>query len=134
MKKSPTSEAFAESNGTLKRSSKSLSTACCVESTILRSAGLTLTAEVERMAYWNCVGLIFWGRQELSLHDRNSKVRWRRFVMGPSSATLNRVLMDNQRNKWTERDPLKAAQVFGGGRAAFRVLVLLRQGKQHSSL
>ena len=37
-----TSEAFAESIGsTLKRFSKSLSTARCVESTILRSAGLT---------------------------------------------------------------------------------------------
>ena len=38
-----TSEAFAESIGsTLKRFSKSLSTARCVESTILRSAGLTI--------------------------------------------------------------------------------------------
>ena len=56
--------------------------------------------------------------------------------MGRGSATLNRVFMDNrlQRNKWTERDLLKAAQVFGGGRAAFRVLVLLRQGKPHTSL
>ena len=47
----------------------------------------------------------FGGRQ-LSFHYRNSKVRWRRFVMGRGSATLNRVLMDNklQRNKWTERD------------------------------
>ena len=90
--------------------------------------------------------------------------------MGRGSATLNRVLMDNklQRNKWTERDLLKAAQVMAagtrptktlswtkvvnkartseagelegiaahshGGRAAFRVLVLPRQGRQHSSL
>ena len=91
--------------------------------------------------------------------------------MGRGSATLNRVLMHNklQRNKWTERDLLKAAQDMGagtgptktlswtkvvkqlvplrqvgelegmvahshGGRAAFRVLVLLRQGQQHSSL
>ena len=39
--------------------------------------------------------------------------------MGRCSATLNRVLMDNklQRNKWTERDLLKAAQVFFWGRA-----------------
>lgn len=37
--------------------------------------------------------------------------------MGQGSATLNRLLMDKklQRNKWTERDLLKAAQVMGAG-------------------
>ena len=66
------------------------------------------------MASWNCAGLIFGGRQELSVHYRNSKVRRRRFVMGRGSVTLNRVLMDDklQRNKWTEHDLLKAAQVM----------------------
>ena len=62
----------------------------------------------------------FLGRQVLSfLITANSKVRWRRFVMGRGSATLSRVLMDNklQRNKWTERDLLKAAQFFFCGRA-----------------
>ena len=70
------------------------------------------------MASWNCVGLIFWGAdRSFSDHYRNSKVRRRRFVMGRGSATLNRVLMDNklQRNKWTERDLLMAAQVMGAG-------------------
>ena len=75
-------------------------------------------ADVERMASWNCVGLIVVGAdRSLLCHHRNSKVRWRRFVMGRGSATLNRVLMDNklQRNKWTERDLLKAAQVYWAG-------------------
>ena len=36
---------------------------------------------------------------------------------GEVSVTLNRVLMDDklQRNKWTEHDLLKAAQVMGTG-------------------
>ena len=69
------------------------------------------------MASWNCVGLICCGRQKLSFHFRNAKVRRRRCVTGRGSATLDRVLMDNklQRNKWTERDLLKAAQVMGAG-------------------
>ena len=37
--------------------------------------------------------------------------------MGRGPATLNRVLVDNklQRNKWTERDLLKATRVMGAG-------------------
>ena len=93
-------------------------------------------AEVERMVSWNCAGLICWSERSFLCITADSKVRWRRFVMGRGSATLNRVLMYNslKRNKLTERDLVKAAQVFGGRRAAVRVLVLLRQGKQHSSL
>ena len=81
-------------------------------------------AEVEGMAYWNCAGLVCWGQTGAFFHYRKSKVQWRRFVMGRSSATLNRVLMDNklQRNKWTERDLLKAAQVTGAGTGPTKTL------------
>ena len=83
------------------------------------------------MASWNCVGLIFGGRQELSFHYRNSKVRLRRFVMGRGSATVNRVRMDNklQHDKWTERDILKAAQVFGGRARGFQSARVVEAGE-----
>ena len=76
------------------------------------------------MAYWNFAGRILWGRQNLSFHYRNSKVRQRRFVMGRGSVTLNRVLMDDklQRNTWTEHDLLKAAQVMGAGTGPTKTL------------
>jgi len=114
-----TSEAFAESiGGTLKRFSKSLSTARCVESIILRSAGLTGSGGGGEDGFLELCWADFLGsRQKLSFHYRNSKKRRKLYVMGQGSATLNRLLTDKklQRNMWTERDLLKAAQVLGAG-------------------
>ena len=89
----------------------------CVESTILRSAGLTGHGGGGEDGFLELCWADFWGRQKLSFDYRNSKVRQRRFVMRRGSVTLNRVLMDNklQRNKSTEHDLLKAAQVMGAG-------------------
>ena len=74
-------------------------------------------AEVERMASWNSVGLIFVADRSFLFIAANSKARRRLVVMGRGSATLDRVLMANklQRSRWTERDLLKAAQVMGAG-------------------
>ena len=96
------SEVLGESIGSaLKRYSKSLSIARCVESTALRSTDL-----------------------KLSFRHRNSKVRHKRFVMGRGSAALRRVLTDNQlqRSKWTERGLLNTAQVMGAGTGLAKAL------------
>ena len=88
------------------------------------------------MASLNCVGLSLWGRQKLSLHYRNSKVRQRRFVMGRGSVTLSRLLMDDklQRNKWTDHVLLKAAQVMGAGTGPTKTLFLDQSCEESSYL
>ena len=88
------------------------------------------------MPSWNCAGLILWGRQQLSFHYRNSKVRQRRFVMGRGSVTLNRVLMDDklQRNKWREHDPFEGSPGYGSGDRAYEDLVLDQSCEESSYL
>ncbi len=114
-----TSDAHAESvGGTLKRFAKSLSTARCVESTILRSAGFSCYGTGGEDGFLElCWADFFGGSRKHSFHHGTSKLRQKRLAAGRGSATINRLLTKEKlhHNKWTEHDLLKTAQSMGAG-------------------
>ena len=69
------------------------------------------------MASWSCVGLIFWGQAKAFISLPQFETATEAFCHGRGSKTLNALLTNKkwQRNKWTERDLLKAAQDMGAG-------------------
>lgn len=114
-----TSEAHAESVGsTLKRYAKSLSTGRVVESSILRSVGLSGCGGGGEDGFLELCWADFFGdSKHFSFHFRNSTRRRKRYVQGRGSATIERLLTGKnaQRNRWTERDLLNTAHAMGAG-------------------